>query len=179
VRVLFVGWLLEAKGVRELLEAAARLPDMHLTLVGPEETSFVATLRAPLEALGSRVRVLPARPRAEVIALYHEADLFVLPTWREGFPNVVLEAMAAGLPVVATPVGAIPDAVRDGEEGLLVPVRDARALERALATLIADPELRLAMGRRARARAEAVFSLPAVVEQLEAVYQELLAGSIP
>jgi glycosyltransferase involved in cell wall biosynthesis len=174
VRILFVGWLLEAKGVRELLETAESLDGAHLTLVGPEDTAFVATLRERLAALGDRVRVLPPRPREEVIALYREADVFVLPTWREGFPNVVLEAMAAGLPVVATPVGAIPDAVRDGREGLLVPVRDAKALARALATLVGDPELRLAMGARARARAESVFSLPAIVAQLEDVYRPLL-----
>jgi glycosyltransferase involved in cell wall biosynthesis len=83
--------------------------------------------------------------------------------------------MAAGLPVVATPVGAIPDAVRDGEEGLLVPVRDPAALTAALRRLIEDRELRLAMGARARARAESVFSMEAVTAQLESLYRSLLA----
>jgi glycosyltransferase involved in cell wall biosynthesis len=82
--------------------------------------------------------------------------------------------MAAGLPVVATPVGAIPDAVRDGCEGLLVPPRDADALGAALRKLVDDAALRHEMGRRARARVESLFSLDAVVERLDAVYREIL-----
>lgn len=174
VNVLFVGWMLEAKGVRELLEAARALPNARFTLIGAEDPEFLASVRGELEALADRVRRIPPRPREEVLALYSEADVFVLPTWREGFPNVVLEAMGAALPVVATPVGAIPEAVRDGEEGFLVPVQDAVALTEALRRLIDDRELRLAMGRRARERAERVFSIDAVTQQLESVYRELI-----
>ena len=175
VHVLFVGWLLEAKGVRELLAAARGLPDARFTLVGPEEPSFTATLAEDLRALGDRVRVLPAQPREEIFRLYREADVFVLPTWREGFPNVVIEAMAAALPVVATPVGAIPEAIEDGRSGLLVPVRDAAALEAALRRLIDDPVLRHTLGTAARARVEQVFAFDAVVAQLDAIYGEALA----
>ncbi len=113
------------------------------------------------------------QPRDEVFRLYHEADVFVLPTWREGFPNVVIEAMAAALPVVSTPVGAIPEAVEDGRSGLLVPVRDAAALEAALRRLIDDPAARLAMGARGRARVESTFSFEAVVARLAAIYREI------
>jgi len=175
VEILFVGWLVEAKGVRELLTAAQKLPEARVTLVGPAEPTFTATLAADLAALGERVRVLPTQPRSEIVRLYREADVFVLPTWREGFPNVVIEAMAAGLPVVATPVGAIPEAIEDGRSGLLVPVRDAAALEAALRRLVSDPDLRHALGAAARARVEAVFSFEAVVARLGALYEELLA----
>jgi glycosyltransferase involved in cell wall biosynthesis len=174
VEVLFVGWMLPAKGVRELLAAARELPGARFTLVGPEEPAFVASIREELASLGARVRHLGALPREDVLALYREADVFTLPTWREGFPNVVLEAMAASLPVVATPVGAIPDAVRDGEEGLLVPPRDAAALTAALRRLCADPALRRSMGERARLRAESLFSREEVLSRLAAVYRELL-----
>lgn len=174
--VLFVGWLLEAKGVRELLAAARQLPQARFTLVGPEEPSFTATIRAELDALGERVRVLSAQPRERIFELYREADVFVLPTWREGFPNVVIEAMAAALPVVATPVGAIPEAVEDGRTGLLVPVRDAAALEAALRRLIDDPALRRRFGDAGRARVEAIFAFDAVVARLAALYDELLAS---
>jgi len=176
VEVLFVGWLLEAKGVRELLAAARNLSGARFTLVGPEEPRFTETIRGELDALADRVRVLPAQPRETIFQLYRESDVFVLPTWREGFPNVVIEAMAAGLPVVATPVGAIPEAVEDGRSGLLVPVRDAAALEAALRRLIDDPSLRRALGAAARARVEAVFSFGAVVDQLAKYYDELLAA---
>jgi glycosyltransferase involved in cell wall biosynthesis len=173
LEVLFVGWIIEAKGVRELLEAARMLPKLRFTLIGPQQPSFVATVRDAFDALADRVRLLEPRPREEVLALYREADVFVLPTWSEGFPNVVIEAMAAGLPVVATPVGAIPDVVRDGEEGLLVPPRDAAALVRALARLADDPSLRARLGAQARARAEACYSSEVVLGELDALWSEL------
>lgn len=175
VNVLFVGWMIETKGVRELLAAARALPEARFTLIGEQDPVFLASLKDELDALSDHVRLIPPSPREEVMALYVEADVFVLPTWHEGFPNVVLEAMSAGLPVVATPVGAIPEAIRDGQEGLLVPVRDATALAAALRRLVEDRELRLAMGRRARERAESVFSMDAVTAQLESIYRELLA----
>ena len=175
LRVLFVGWILEAKGIRELLAAARELPDLHFTLVGPQEPEFAASMRPQIEAFGPRVRVLPPMPREGVVALYREADIFVLPTHREGFPNVVLEAMAAGLPIVATTVGAIPAAVGDEREGLLVPPRDAGALAAGLRRLAGDPALRLRMGEAARKRVESAFSFEAVLRQLATLYDELLA----
>ncbi len=177
VKILFVGWMLEAKGVRELLAAARALPQADFTLIGAEDPDFVAEITPELEALAGHVKRLPPRPRADVLELYHEADVFVLPTWREGFPNVVLEAMGAGLPVVSTPVGAIPDAVREGEDGFLVPVEDAAALTEALRRLVEDRDLRLRMGASGRARAVEVFSMEAVIEQLEAVYGEMMESA--
>ncbi len=159
--------------MRELLQAARGLPEARFTLVGPPEPGFAATIEGELRALGDRVRVLPALPREEIFRLYREADVFVLPTWREGFPNVVIEAMAAGLPVVATPVGAIPEAIEDGRSGLLVPVRDAASLEAALRRLIDDPALRIAIGARARQRVEAVFAFESVIAQLAAIYRDV------
>ena len=175
VNVLFVGWMIEAKGVRELLAAAAHLPDARFTLVGPPEPRFTETVEAELHALRDHLRVLPVQPRDEIYRLYREADIFVLPTWREGFPIVVIEAMAAGLPVVSTPVGAIPEAVEDGRSGILVPVRDAASLESALRRLIGDAPLRLAMGRAGRARVESTFSFDAVAARLAALYRDLEA----
>jgi len=172
-----VGWIIEAKGVLELVAAARRVRGARFTLVGPAEQPFLSRVQREIDGLGGRLRLLPPCARAEVIELYREADVFVLPTWREGFPNVVLEAMAAGLPVVATAVGAIPDALEDGAQGILVPARDVGALATALASLVQDRELRLAMGRRARVRVEERFSLPAVIERLGALYDELAPPS--
>ena len=176
VEVLFVGWLVEPKGVRELLAAARALDGARFTLVGPAEPGFLASIAGELAALGDRVRVLPAQPREEIFRLYRDADVFALPSWREGFPNVVIEAMAAGLPVVATTVGAIPEAVESGKSGLLVPPRDAGRLEAALRRLVDDPELRRSQGEMARARVEAVFAFDAVVARLGRLYEDLLAG---
>lgn len=175
VEILFVGWMIEAKGVRELLQAARGLPEARFTLIGPPEPSFTATIEAEIAALGDRLRVLPVQSRGEVFRHYREADVFVLPTWREGFPNVVIEAMAMGLPVVATPVGAIAEIFEDGRSGLLVPVRDAAALEAALRRLIESPALRLEMGQHARERVDALFSFDAVIAQLVAIYRDCLA----
>ncbi len=177
VEVLFVGWMIEAKGVRELLQAARALPAARFTLIGPPEPSFTATIEAELRALGDRLCVLPVQAREEVFRRYRDADVFVLPTWREGFPNVVIEAMAMGLPVVATPVGAIAEIVEDGRSGLLVPVRDAASLEAALRRLIEAPALRLEMGRRAQERALALYSFETVIAQLIAIYRACLADA--
>jgi len=174
VRVLFVGWIVEGKGVRELLAAARNLPEVRFTLVGPQQPDFLESVREGLEAQRHHVELLGPRPREQVLALYREADIFVLPTWREGFPLVVLEAMAAGLPVVATPVGAIPDVLRDGVEGHLVRPRDPAALEAAIRRLVEDPGARRALGQRARKRVEEAYSADSVVRCLEEVYAELL-----
>jgi glycosyltransferase involved in cell wall biosynthesis len=174
VEVLFVGWIVEGKGICELLEAARRVPDARFTLIGPVQQDFLERIQPQLDALVPRVQLLPVRPRLELIELYAKSDLFVLPTWREGFPNVVLEAMAAGLPIVATRVGAIPDAVEDGVEGVLIAPRDADALAAAITGLVCDAELRRRMGARARSRVEADFSREAVLERLTALYEELV-----
>jgi len=175
--VLFVGWILEAKGARELLAAAHALPGARFTLIGQIEPEFRATLSADLEALSDRVTLLPPRPFSEVLPLYERADLFVLPTWREGFPIVVIEAMAAGLPVVSTPVGAIPEIVREGIDGLLVPPRDAQALTQALAVLLGDPERRREMGLAGRERVKAHFTQEIVMAELETLWCEVARGS--
>lgn len=173
-RVLFVGWIVEAKGVRELLAAAHEVRGASFTLVGPQDPEFVETLKESLDAVATCVELLPPQSRDEIMERYREADVFVLPTWREGFPNVVLEAMAWGLPVVATAVGAIPDVVRDGADGLVVSPREAGRLAAAIQRLVDSPALRTAMGRESRRRVEQLFSRDAVLGQLEAVYEELL-----
>jgi len=101
-------------------------------------------------------------------------DVLALPTYREGFPNVVLEASAAGKPVVATRATGVVDAVLDGVTGILVPVRDAQALATAVARLLEDRELAAQMGRAGRERAEREFSSDRVWGELATLYRELL-----
>jgi len=101
--------------------------------------------------------------------------VFVLPSREEGLPISVLEAMAAGLPVVASRVGGIPELVVDGETGLLVPPRDPQAMAAALRRLVDDPDLRRRLGAAGRARAEELFDLPAFRQAHLDLYERLLS----
>jgi glycosyltransferase involved in cell wall biosynthesis len=131
--VLFVGRLEPQKGVFDLLDAfdcvRARLQDAHLVLIGDGVSRDEVRTRASRRS--DAVRMLGPRTHREVADWMAACDLLVLPSWAEGTPNVVLEALASGRPVVATAVGGIPDAL-DPRAGLLVPPRDPRALADAL-----------------------------------------------
>jgi len=130
--ICFVGDLTNEKGVPELVAALRTLPpSTRLVLVG--EGPLRASLEAERSELGDRLVLAGTRPLGEVARYLAACDVSALPSWAEGTPNVVLEALAAGRPVVATSVGGIPDVVTPRETGLLVPPRDVPALARALA----------------------------------------------
>lgn len=129
--ILFVGRLEARKGVFDLLDAFERVRqrvDARLVLVG----DGVAMPRVGAAAGRGRIRVVGARPHREVAQWMAACDLLVLPSWMEGTPNVILEALSCGRPVVATGVGGIPDVVADERAGILVPPRDAAALADAI-----------------------------------------------
>lgn len=135
--VLYVGRLEAQKGIHELLAAfdsvRAVVPDATLVLVGPASPEVDATVRARTANWPrGAVHTVGARPHAEVAEWIGACDVLALPSWAEGTPNVVLEALAGGRPVVATRVGGIPDVVVDDDCGLLVPPRDAPALAKAI-----------------------------------------------
>ena len=182
-----VGRLSAEKGFDCLLQAIARLarerPRLQGVLIGegPEESA----LRAQAEALGIAARVHFLGLRPDLPALYPELDVFCMTSHREGLPLVLLEALAAGRAVLATPVGGIP-AVIAAEDGSPVawtfPPGDAGELARKLALLLADPELRQSLGAAGRARVAARYSRARMAEATARLYDEVLgrpSGPVP
>ncbi|HVL18655.1 MAG TPA: glycosyltransferase [Gemmatimonadales bacterium] len=173
--VLTVARLDPQKGLHHLVAAAALVPEARVMVVGegPERPALETEI-ARL-GLGDRVHLLGFR--SDVPDLLAASDLFVLPSLFEGLPLSILEAMAAGKPVVATAIGGNDEAVVDGATGLLVPPGDPQALADAIRALLRDPERRRRLGEAGRRRAEAEFSATAMVRRVAAVYDELLAAS--
>lgn len=171
-----VGRLHRQKGFADLITALAQVrehfPAVRLLLVGDGELR--GDLEARAQSLGLSRVVRFAGPRTDVPAILAGLDLFVLPSLWEGLPNVVLEAMAAGLPVVATAVGGTPEVVVDGISGLLVPPRDPAALAEALVLLLRDSGLRRKMAQAGRERVEQCFSVEQMVRKTEDLYETLL-----
>jgi glycosyltransferase involved in cell wall biosynthesis len=149
--MLYVGRIAPEKGLEVLLDAMRRLRSEwgsgpRLTIVGSDfhGSPYGPTFARNIEKseLNGAVRILGHVPYGEELFRQYDAhDLVVLPSFTEGFPQVILEAMARGVPVVSTHVGGIPRVIRDGENGLLVPPRDPAALAGAIARLVADPSL--------------------------------------
>lgn len=151
-RIAFVGELGPRKGTPQLIEALALLVghrNWTATIAGNGmlEESLAAVQRL---GIADRVSIPGWLNSAAVNHLLCRTDILVLPSFAENLPMAILEAFAHGVPVVSTPVGAIPEVVEPGRNGLLVPVDDVGALARALGQLIASPELRQALGRAAR-----------------------------
>ena len=173
-----IGRLCDVKGQRELIEAVSLLPDAWLVLVGADIESggaFQRELERVAQRAGVRDRVVFTGHRDDAAQLLNELDVLVLPSWTEGLPVTVLEAMARGRAVVATPVGGTPEVVADGETGVLVPPRDPRALAEEIGRLLADPELRERMGRAGRERVARHFSEEAMTRRVLEIYDELAA----
>lgn len=150
------------------VESSARL-----VMVGDGPLRPTLEARARDLGLNGAVRFLGAVPRAA--SFLPHFDVFVLSSVWEGMSNSLLEAMAAGRPVVATRVGGNPEVVVDGETGLLVPPRDPRALADAVLRLLGDPALAGRLGEAARRRVESQFTLEQMVSRMQELYDQLLA----
>jgi glycosyltransferase involved in cell wall biosynthesis len=179
-RVLYVGLLTPRKGVLDLLAASRQLRErgvaheLHLLGGTPDEGPRAeAEVRA---ALDPDVRLLGTRQPEEMPAAFADAEVFCLPSWWEAMPLSVLEAMAAGLPVVATDVGDVARAVSNGETGFVVPSRSADELAAALEPLLTDVERRRRMGAAGRDRVVELFSADVTARGVSALYAELGAA---
>jgi glycosyltransferase involved in cell wall biosynthesis len=172
--IVTVGRLKPPKDYVTLLQALGRLDGesfrAQLLGDGPDRATIEDEIRK--QRLEGAVALLGVRH--DVPARLTEADVFALASTSEGLPVSIIEAMAAGLPVVATAVGGVPELVVDGETGVLVPARDVDALARALGRLVRDPELRARLGEAGRKRAEALFDLPRFREAHLGLYRSLL-----
>jgi glycosyltransferase involved in cell wall biosynthesis len=176
-RVCYVGRLEFAKGVSYLLEAWKRLSltSAELVLVGEVKLQMKSLLAKYMDY---GVRVLGALPVREVVRCYREATLFVQPSPNEGLAQVLLEAMASGLPVVATDKTGALECVTNGKEGLVVPARDVDALAEAMLWCYQHREESQEMGKAARRRIESQFKLEHYNERVVALYRAL-AGMQP
>jgi len=178
--ILFMGELGERKGIDLLLPALAALSAQGLAwravIAG---NGAVQEARDRATSLGLAADILFPGWVGEEEVSHHmrKADIFTLPSRAENQPLSILEAMAHGLPVVSTTVGAIPEQVRDGESGFLVPPGDAEALARALARLVRDADLRAAMGEAGRRHFARHYSLAACADRFAALYRSLLPGA--
>jgi len=162
-RAIFVGRLDPVKGVLLLLEAFARVlrdhPEARLTIIGDGPARGEAEARAAGLGLGAAVTFAGYRTQAEVAAHLEEADLLVLPSFAEGVPVVLMEAMASRIPVIASRVAGVPELVEDGVAGFTVPPGDVATLADRMARLMADPEAARAMGDAGRRAVEAGFDI--------------------
>jgi glycosyltransferase involved in cell wall biosynthesis len=173
----FVGRLAADKGITELMIAwqtlAERFPTAWLLLIGDDEPGDPLP-ESTVREIATAARVARLAWLTDPSAAYLAMDVLALPTYREGYPNVVLEAAAAGRPTVTTTATGAVDSVIPGETGLVVPVRDASALATALGALLADPEAAARMGAAAAVRVAEHFRPEAVWQGFEEVYDDLL-----
>ncbi len=168
-----VGRLAAVKNYKLLVRAIAGIPDVDLVLIGdgPQRADIEAAAAAA--GVSERVRLLGHRE--DVAELLPGLDVFVLPSLSEGMSNTLLEAMACGLPVVASRVGGNVELVGDGVNGMLFPSEDAEALSVALRSLCGDTGLRAAMGAQGKQRATEQFGIDAMIDRYESIYADAIA----
>lgn len=174
--ILFLGRLNRDKGMLDLAAAfadiASRRADVVLVLVGAEEDVPFASVQEICGVYRDRLRRVSFTPEPQ--RYMAAADIFCLPSYREGFGQVIIEAAASGVPTVATRIYGITDAVEDGKTGLLFPAGDVAALTQNLLVLIGDSELRQNMGEAARVRALELFASEKITGELVELYEKVM-----
>lgn len=169
-----IGWLTDVKGHRVLVDAVAALkkeyPELHLVIVGSGDQRDAVSSQA--ERAGIRDVLHLIGHRDEVDACLAGMDCFVLPSLNEGMGRALIEAMAAGLPVIASQVGGIPALIQDGRNGLLVPAGDSRALAEALRRVLSHPQWAGELGINAMRSIGTDYGVEAMVQAVEAIYRE-------
>jgi glycosyltransferase involved in cell wall biosynthesis len=179
-----VARLTERKGFKNLFEAVKLLIDEGrnlrcLVVGGGASTEKIAALNNHAASLGISPYILLTGRRSDIPDILSLLDVFILPSLAEGLGRSMLEAMAAGRPIVATTVGGIPEAIEHDKSGILVPPDDSRALAQAIGLLLDNPEKAQELGRASRKRAELLFDQTKMIDGICALYDELLNNSRP
>ncbi|WP_336135349.1 glycosyltransferase family 4 protein [Natronomonas amylolytica] len=175
-RVVMISRLADGKGFDVLLEAVEAIDAEELSVCLVGDGPLYDSVRTSIERRGLSNRVFLTGYREDVPRILAASDVLVLPSFREGTPRVITEAMASGLPVIATDIAGIPEQVADGESGYLIPPGDAHALADRLSELLSDPELREQMGRHGADQAQR-FSVEAMRAATDELYSDLLSSS--
>jgi len=180
--IVAIARLVPLKNLSLLLEATAlvrgRVPDLHVAIVGDGPEAAMLAQRAAARGLSDCVTFAGYVPQPDTPAWYRTGDVFALSSDFDNSPNAVLEAMACGLPIVATDVGGVREFVASGAGGLVVPRGDAAALARALETYLVAPERARAAGSHNRTRASSDFSWRASALRLLDVYRQVMARRV-
>lgn len=176
--LMFLGWALPTKGVEELIQAWSELDiaDWELLIVGPIEEGYREYLLERYQPPG--VRFLGEMSHDDAMRVMARCGIFVLPSYTEGFPNVILEAMAYAKPIVATETGAIPDMLAD-DCGIIVKPKEVEELKGAILGLIQDGQRRQEMGERARERVVREYSLDAAFARYTNIWLSLVQRNGP
>ena len=168
--IVFIGWVVKTKGVGELLEAWSGLrsahPDWTLRIVGPYAKEYRDELNGKFT--GDQTVFDGEKPHDEAMEILARADIFILPSYTEGFPNVVLEAMALKKPIIATALGAIPDILEGC--GVVIPPKDTQAVRVALEEMMNDEACRSELGQKAGEVLKSRYTLETVFEQYKAIW---------
>jgi glycosyltransferase involved in cell wall biosynthesis len=173
--VAFAGRISLEKGVHLIFEAAKRLPGIHFKLAGKQDEKFVSKLEVPIN-----VELIGSLSREEMQNFYNNAAFLLLPSiWYEGFPMVFLEAMAAGIPVIAPNMAGFPEIIEDGVNGLLFEPGNAEDLAKKIRILWEENELRTRLGENGRRKLEAVYSGEGYYRGLMGVYEKIVTAPPP
>ena len=177
-RILFAGHVIKTKGVFELIEACKDIPDIELKLVGKVLPDVEAELRKCWGDGKGNLIITNNIPFEDVVKEMLSCSLFVLPTYTEGFPNVILESMACGCPIITTPVGAIPEMLNIGREkecGICVKPRTIKSLKTTIIRLLEDKELANKLGENAKDRVVDQYSMEVVWKELDSIWNKILS----
>ena len=180
-RILYVGHIIPSKGITELVRACCLIKGIELHLIGTVTKEYLNELEniAEVKENGTWFKYIGKMPHAGVIREMLAAGIFCLPSYTEGFPNVIIESMACGCSIIATPVGAIPEMLQFGKRdmcGLKVEVRDEDGLRLQLKALLSDIGLRSKCRENAIKRVNELYSVPIVWNQLECIWKSTLQG---